>query len=209
WDAVALAPLRDPWAAHDDDLSVVVLGRVAGRGVVVTGSSRRPEVRVWDVLTGEQVGEIRTGERHEPVSRLAVGRACDRGAVVVDTYGSGVRLWDPVTGEPLGDPLPGPRSVECLALGRAGGRDLVVLAGGHDDPSLHVRDAATGSPAGRLALPPGWVRAVRVGRLAGREVIAARADEVHLWDAVTGVAVSEPLAGPHDWTVVEGALESS
>ncbi len=61
----------------------------------------RFRLRVWDVATGDPVGDPFTGHG-DWVSAVAVGELDGRAVVVSGGWDQAVRVWDVATGDPVG-----------------------------------------------------------------------------------------------------------
>ncbi|CCA76706.1 related to WD-repeat protein-Acaryochloris marina [Serendipita indica DSM 11827] len=70
---------------------------------IVSGSSDKT-LRLWDVATGEPLGEPLQGHESEI---WAVAFSPDGSQIVSGSRDKTLRLWDVATGEPLGEPLQG------------------------------------------------------------------------------------------------------
>ena len=90
-------------------------------------------VRVWDLATGEQVGEPLTGNAH-PVLAVATGVVDGRPVAVAGGEDRAVRVWDLATGQQVGAELVFPDAVSVLAVAQDGrlavafGSEVAVLA---------------------------------------------------------------------------------
>ncbi len=176
-------------SSHTDKFSVVTLGRLGDRDVIVSGSYDGT-VRIWDA-TGRPVVDPLTGHSSS-VSSVAVGRLGDRDVIVSGSGDGTVRVWD-AAGHPVGDPI-NAIYVYAVAVGGLGDRDVIVTGG--MDSRVWIWDAA-GQPVGDpLSGHAGNVCAVAVGRLGDRDVIVSGSDDrtVRIWDAA-GHPVGEPLTG--------------
>ncbi|CCA70377.1 hypothetical protein PIIN_04316 [Serendipita indica DSM 11827] len=158
---------------HQSRVNAVAFSPDSAR--VISGSHDKT-IRVWDVATGQPLGEPLRG--HED-SVLAVAFSPD-GSLIAScskdltirlwnsaTYGSQIvsgsddktiRLWDAVTGQPLGEPLQGHESeVYAVAFSPDGSQ----IVSGSTDRTIRLWDAATGEPLGQPFWGHnGWVSAV-------------------------------------------------
>ncbi len=178
----------------------VAAAELGGRPVVISGSGDRT-VRVWDLATGDPIGEPLTG--HDgPVNAMAAAELTGRPVVISGSGDRTVRVWDLATGDPIGDPLTGHDGpVNAVAAAQLEGRPVVIS--GSDDRTVRVWDLATGAPIGDpLVGHADWVWSVIAGELEGRPVvISGSADQtVRVWDLATGDPVGSPLTG-HDGPV--------
>ena len=86
----------------------MALGRARDRDVIVSGSADGT-VRVWDAVTGDPVGGLRSAGHDGPVRAVAIGQAGDREVIVSGSDDGTVRVWDAVTGDPSRHPAVRPR----------------------------------------------------------------------------------------------------
>src|ERR1039458_10225276 len=116
--AAAVAALRGawrwcvPWAVwhkdtshltlrgHEDSVLAVAVAEQGGRPLIVSGSGDQT-VRVWDLETGEGVGEPLRGHEWQ-VSAVAVAEHGGR-RLIVSGGDRTVRVWDLETGEGVGE----------------------------------------------------------------------------------------------------------
>ena len=194
WPPASRSATRSP--ATPAGCSAVAVGELDGRPVVVSGSADAT-VRVWDLATGNPVGDPFTGHTGA-VMAVAVGELDGRPVVVSGSEDRTVRVWDLATGDPVGDPFTGHTdSVLAVAVARAGR----APGGGQRRrrPTVRVWDLATGGPVGDpFTGHTGWVLAVAVGgaATAARWWSAAASDgTVRVWDLATGDPVGDPFTG--------------
>ncbi|MGW3498023.1 hypothetical protein [Streptomyces sp. NPDC001020] len=119
--------LRHTLTSHTRGVWAVATAVVDGHPVAVTGSHDHT-VRVWDLTTGQPIGEPLTGHTRE-VEAVAAA-VVDGRPVAVAVTGSWVetvRMWDLITGEQVAT-LPFPELVLVVAV--APGGELLVGFGG-------------------------------------------------------------------------------
>ncbi|SEP64430.1 WD40 repeat [Streptomyces sp. yr375] len=200
-----------------DGLGVAVAVPVGADRVLLAASGDDEEadvVRLWDVLTGEQVGgplreNGKPGGRVIAMAALPVAGGHTRLATAhydEDDDGHVLYLWDPVTGEQVGGPLPGPGAASDLAaVSTPDGRSLLAVTP-YDEEAVWLWDAATAERAGGPLNAPDGVDApsalTALPLADGRTLLATahgHADGalVCLWDPVTGEPV-RTLRCPHD-----------
>jgi WD40 repeat protein len=147
-------------------------------------------VQVWDVCTGQPLGEPLTGHSG---AVLRVVFSPDGQRLATASYDRTVRLWDVYTGQLLGEPLIGHTGA---VLGVAFSPDGQRLATASADDTVRVWDTATGQPIGEPQI--GHTERVNCVTFSpdGRSVASACDDgTVRIWDANTGQSIGEPLAG--------------
>ncbi|MER8091717.1 hypothetical protein ABTZ57_43740, partial [Streptomyces sp. NPDC094048] len=130
---------------HTNWVLAVGTAVVDGCPLAVTGSDDKT-VRVWDLATGQQIGEPLTGHTN---SVLAVGTAVvdDRPLAITGSRDKTVRVWDLATRQQVGDPLTGHTDwVRAVGTAVVDGRPLAVT--GSDDKTVRVWDLATGQQIG-------------------------------------------------------------
>ncbi|WP_370216712.1 hypothetical protein [Kitasatospora sp. GAS1066B] len=188
------AALCNTMSGHTDAVTAVACTVVDGRPVAVTGSVDGT-VRVWDLATGQPVGQPLSGHGGG-VRAVVCAELGGRPVAVSGSYDGTVRVWDLATGQPVGQPLSGHgggvRAVVCAELG---GRPVAVS--GSYDGTVRVWDLATGQPVGQpLSGHGSGVRAVACTELAGRPVVVAVTgsyDAVCMWDLTTAEPLGQPL----------------
>jgi WD40 repeat protein len=115
------------WSA-DGSVHAVALSEVGGRPVVlaVTDSG---EMRIWDAVGGEPVGNLSTGhtDRTSALSTAVVGA---RTLAVTGSDDGTARIWDLTEGRQLGAPLTGHEGeIWTVAITPVEGRHVVLTAG--------------------------------------------------------------------------------
>ncbi|MDO9068394.1 MAG: WD40 repeat domain-containing protein, partial [Deltaproteobacteria bacterium] len=113
-------------------------------GSRIASGSGGMTLRLWDVVTGQPVGEPLIGPDNA-VSCVAFNH--DGSRVIFGSGDKTLRLWDVVTGQPVGEPLIGHKNVvSCVAFSPDGSR----IVSGSWDKTLRLWVADTGEPAGEL-----------------------------------------------------------
>ncbi|MFE5587153.1 WD40 repeat domain-containing protein [Kitasatospora sp. NPDC056531] len=132
-------------AGHEEGTSALTTTTVDGRAVVVTGGDDGA-VRLWDLATGEPVGEPMTGHTGQ-VCAVAATRLNGRPVAVSAGRDMTVRIWDLAARRPLHPPLTGHTNwVTGAATATLRGRPVAVTCG--DDQTVRVWDLATGEAVG-------------------------------------------------------------
>jgi WD40 repeat protein len=184
---------------HTDDVNAVTAVTLADGRVLIASGSDDETVRLWDPLTGQQVGDPLTGHTGWVQAVAPVALPDGRVLIASGSNDETVRLWDPLTGQQVGDPLTGHtgwmQAVAPVAL--PDGR--VLLATGGHDATLRLWDPATGQQVGELfADHINLVGAAAPVVLPGGRVLLASGSgdgTVRLWDPVTGHRTGRPLRG--------------
>ncbi|MCD9879926.1 WD40 repeat domain-containing protein [Streptomyces guryensis] len=203
--------------AFKDGLGVAVVVPVGDDRVLLAASGDHEEddvVRLWDPVTGEQVGgPLRENSKQGGlvIAMVALPFAGGHTRLATAHYdedddGHVVYLWDTVTGEQVGGPLPGPgRAAELVAVPTPDGRSLLAVTP-YDEEEVWLWDAATAErTVGPLSAPAGvdGPSAMAAVTLAdGRTLLAtahghAEGALLGLWDPVTG-ELAQTLLCPHE-----------
>ncbi|MGY4907770.1 hypothetical protein ACWD67_37945, partial [Streptomyces sp. 900116325] len=98
------ARLRQTFTGHTGWVTSVAITDMNGRPHIVTGADNT--VRIWDLATGDQVGEPLTGHDGLVWSMTTVDMN-GRPYIVTGADDMTVRIWDPTTGDQVGEPLTG------------------------------------------------------------------------------------------------------
>jgi WD40 repeat protein len=167
-----------------------------GTPVLVIGDSDG-YVRRFDALTGAAIGEPVVPHGWPAAQVLPVPVPGGRLILAVERQGR-IRRFDARSGDPLGDPGR-PWHAGCYGLAAAPLPDgrVILAAAGEDGISRQDVVSGTEYPA-RDDEKDGTIWNVAMAAPPGGPVIIAGAGHdwtVHRWDAGTGTAVGEPLAG--------------
>lgn len=161
-------------------------------------------VRLWDVASGKQRGELRTGEDGAVMS---MAFSPDGKTLASGDFSDTVRLWDVASGKPLRGPLGGHGAwVTSLAFSLDGrtlasyGTDFVVrlwdVASGEQRAELRAGEAD--SLMSMAFSPDGRTLAAGRGERTDFRSSAARTDDsaATLWDLASGQQRRVPLTSP-------------
>ncbi|GAA2525097.1 WD40 repeat domain-containing protein [Winogradskya humida] len=159
WDANSLTALGTP--LHNSDIPMYAVSTVDFDGRALAGAAGADQMlRVWDVVTGEQITRLPVGRVVQFLSLAAAG-----GRLLAFVYGhptdaegtadSVAALWDVPAGQPVNDPVHLDDGGEVAALGVLNarivtmhGRDTSAEDYEYDGPSmdnLELHDALTGT----------------------------------------------------------------
>ncbi|SOB89039.1 hypothetical protein [Streptomyces sp. 1331.2] len=188
-------------AGHPQGVSAVAVGAAARASVVVTGGDDGT-VCLWDLATGDPVGEP-MADHTGPVYAVATADLDGRPVALSAGTDQDVRIWDLTTHRLLHPPLAGHTDwVTGVATAALRGRPVAVTCG--DDRSVRVWDLATGDPVGRPMSELADRGNPRLGRLTavattelGRRTVAVTGDfagTVRVWDLEKGRQLRRPLA---------------
>jgi WD40 repeat protein len=181
------------FATRQSMISVAVLspdGRLlATVDNAVVSSVAKATVSLWDVATGELVGE----PLPHPVNITSVAFSADGSLVATtDTDGS-VRLWNPVNGAPAGQLREGPASAtgsKNVRVAQCGGRLAVISLG----DTVSIWDPLTGQPLGpAVTIPGGAASTATVNSDCQRLAITGPNATIFLWDRITGRLVGTAI----------------
>ncbi len=165
----------------------------SGDGRRIVSGSNDDTVRLWDVETGQLIGDPLQG--HQDAVNSVTFSGDDR-RIVSGSDDNTIRLWDAETGEPIGQPLQGHEdAVNSVAFSGDGRR----IVSGSRDGAVRLWDAETGEPIGQpLQGHNGVVLSVAFSG-DGRRIVSGGHDAtVRLWDAETGQPIGQPLQGHED-----------
>jgi WD40 repeat protein len=180
-------PASDPVDAHIFGITTVAVGKLRGKDVIISGG-RDGEIRVWDLETGQGIGEP-THPAWDQGSLVGIDQVALAEDVLasVDMYGR-ASIWKAKKGLLARRSLRGDDQYEystsAVVAGRLNGRSVVVT--GRNDGSVQIWNASDGRPVGKAfkAAAEGRV-AITAGRVGGLDVIVSGSEkgEVCIWDA--------------------------
>ncbi|MFE7166002.1 caspase family protein [Streptomyces sp. NPDC057616] len=178
------AHMRHVLAGHTDAVDAVACTELNGRPVAVS-AARDHTLRIWDLTTGQPVGNPLTGHSDD-VFGLACTRVDGRPVAVSASNDGTVRVWDLATGRPLGQPLTGHTAkVDLLACTQLDGRPIAVS--GADDNTFRLWDLATGHPLGKPVADLTNLTALACTMVEGRQVVVTGSygPMLSVWDLST------------------------
>ncbi|KAF5332898.1 hypothetical protein D9758_017892 [Tetrapyrgos nigripes] len=182
---------------------------------VVSGSADYT-IRIWDIQTGQQVGESLEGHRDRvnsvafsPDGRHVVSGSDDNTVRIWDIqtgqqfgeplegHTERVRIWDIQTGQQVGEPLEGHINEVTSVAFSPDGRHVVS---GSNDNTVRIWDMQTCKQVGKpLRGHTSWARSVAFSP-DGRHVVSVFNDvTIKIWDMQTCQQVGEPLKGHTEW----------
>jgi WD40 repeat protein len=191
-------------SGHTNWVISVVTTALDGRPVAVSAGGDNT-LRIWDLRTGEQVGQSLIGHSNW-VHSVATAEVDGRPIAISASEDRTLRIWDLHTHQQIGAPLTGHTgAVRGVVTTQLDGRPVAVSAS--SDRSLRIWDLRTGQQIGApLTGHTSYLWDVDVTELDGRPVaVSASADRtLRVWDLHTGQQIGPPLTGHAD-TVVEVA----
>ncbi len=160
WDAATGQPVGPCLKAPGVPVGALAAGRAGDRDVVITagldGSPSVDQIRIWDPVSGVQIGDPLPRGGRGPVAALAVSRVGDRDLIVC-AAGDGVAIWDAVTREAVVHlPFVKPDQPRALALALAPsgpGLHLLCAAALDSEVIVHEWDAATWRLESAIGVP--------------------------------------------------------
>ncbi|KAF8197226.1 WD40-repeat-containing domain protein, partial [Mycena galopus ATCC 62051] len=151
-------------------------------------------VGLWDVKSGQQVGEPLFGHTS---GVLSVAFSPDGSHIASGSEDATIRLWDVKTGQQVGKALVGHTDwVWSVAFLPDGSH----IASGSDDRTICLWDAKTGQQVGEpLVGHTGWVRSIAFSPDGSHIASGSNDKTICLWDVKTGQQVGKALVGHTDW----------
>ena len=172
----------------------VALAQLGGRAVLAASGDDRATV-VADALTGERVGEPRTGHEDD-VYALAAGTVEGRTVVVTGSDDHTARITDLAGAAPDGVLTAHSDDVNAVAVGDLDGRPVAVT--GSNDRSVGVWNLADGTPVSFFPTAhTQFLRAVLLARVGDRAVVVTASNDgtVRQWNPADGTAAADPYTG--------------
>jgi len=160
-------------------------------GATLASGGQDGTVRLWDPITGQQIGQPLTG--HEGLV-IKVAFSPD-GATLASASDDGtVRLWDPATGQQIGQPLTGHEGPVIEVAFSPGG---ATLASAGADGAVRLWDPATGQQIGQpLTQLEGSFEEPAFSPDSGMLASGGFNYPVRLWNLATGELIGQLPSGP-------------
>ncbi|KAF5366324.1 hypothetical protein D9757_012929 [Collybiopsis confluens] len=167
---------------------------VSPNGDQVVSGSNDNTVRIWNVQTGQQIGDPLHGHTDWVTS---VAFSPDGQQVVSGSFDETVRIWDVQTGQQIGDPLHGHTSQVTSVAFSPDGQQVVS---GSWDHTVRIWNVQTGQQIG----DPLYGHTSHVTSVAfspdGQQVVSGSNDQtVRIWNVQTGQQIGDPLRGHTNW----------
>ncbi|CCA76052.1 hypothetical protein PIIN_10052 [Serendipita indica DSM 11827] len=159
-------------------------------GLQIASGSDDKKVRLWDVGTGQSLGEPIRG--HDD-SVQAVAFSPDGSRIISGSHDQTVRLWNADTGRSMGTSLCGHAS-SVIAVGFSPDGSRIVSFS--KDLTIRFWDATTGRPLGKSFLTrEESVNAIAFSLDGSRIAFGSKDNTIRLLDTNTGAPFGEPLLG--------------
>ena len=175
-------------------LTTAVFSPDGSKALTASGNG---DARIWDAITGQQLGE-----KMDMGSELGSARFSPDGSYVVTLNWDEARIWDAETG--ISKNIKIPMSDKMLSLDNVifnpSGTQIIGLADSdyRSSNSIQKYDVATGKPIGASAPHPDVEFAMFSGN--GQRILSVKPGigddgitELRVWNAETMEAVSEPI----------------
>lgn len=158
-------------------------------GKLLASGNSDGTIQLWDMETGQPVGQPLTGHR---LGVTSVAFHSDGKTLASLSYDGTIRLWDLVTGQQVGQLLADDlKPIHSMALSPDG----KTLVSGSEDNSIHLWEIATGKRLGQLLTD--HVSVASVAFSPDSKTLASGGGEgtIQLWDVATGKRLGQPLTG--------------
>ena len=180
-------------------------------GKYIVSASSDGTIRIWDVKTGKQSGELLKGHRINVPSTstcdspkyhvvrkkgddvLSATFSPDGQYIVSASDDKTIRIWNAKTRKQIVEPLEGHTDTVKSATFSPDGKYIVSAS---DDNTVRIWDAKTGDQIGKpLEGHAGFVYSATFSP-DGKYIVSASHDRtVRIWDAKTGKQIGKPLEG--------------
>jgi len=157
-------------------------------GKILASGGKDGTIRLWDIATGQSLGEPLRGHKDEVNS---ISFSPDGKILASGSKDETIRLWDTTTGQSLGEPLENGDLVYSVTFSSDG---KLLASGGYN--SIQLWDVASrqsiGTPLRGHEL---WVWSVAFSP-DGKLLASGSVDKtIRLWDVATRQQIGEPLKG--------------
>ena len=190
--------LRATLAGHKYRVAGVACAELGDRRVAVT-VGWDGTLRIWDLLSGTQVGGPLTSS-NDNLFAVACTELDGRPIAVTGGRDQAVRVWDLAGRTQVGEPIIHNEPVSAVACTELGGRPVAVTAG--RDAAVRIWDLGSRTQIGDpLTGHDTWVQTVACTELDGRPiaVTAGRDGAVRIWDLGSRTQIGDPLTGHTGW----------
>jgi WD40 repeat protein len=147
-------------------------------------------VRLWDVRTGQPIGQPLKGDGFKVTS---VAFSPDGKRIVSGGWGKTLQMWNTQTGQLIGQPLRGHGAeIKAVAFSPDGGR----IVSASQDKTLRLWNSKTGQSIGQPLKGHGaGIRAVVFSPDGSRIVSGSEDKTIRLWDVKTGQQIGQAWKG--------------
>ena len=187
--------LRYTLTGHSQPVTAVACTTLSRRYVAVTGSADGT-VRLWDLTSGQSLGQPVAGNGATVTSLVCFTQGRQSLVMVAGARDHAVRTWDLASGRPFGKPMVGHTdtvtSVTCMK------RDGKVIAvTGSKDRTVRLWDVVTGEPIDKpfISRAGGAILSVTYTTVGRKTLIVSGSQNgtVQVWEAATGKSYGRPL----------------
>ena len=196
WEVASQQPLGQP-LRHKGWVQQVGFG--SDGNVAITAGQIDKTVRLWDLRTGQVIGEpipYHPGRRDNRAVRWFACSADGERILTTGWWMSGreqcARVWDATNGQSLGPPLCHDDDIRAVGLSRDGN----VAITGSDDRTARLWDARTGTSLCGPLRHQGQVLAVALNAAGTLALTGSEDRTARLWKVPGGEPVGDPLHHP-------------
>lgn len=171
------------------------------QGGVVANGTQNGSVHMWNTLTGERAGSLRT---RSSKFVLAVAFSPDGALLASASMNGGVSIFDVASAAPLRELGASTMPVRALAFSP----DSSLLGVGADDASFALYEVGTGSVVHSFTAHAGWVLSASFSPRDGVVATSSTDRQVKLWDIGTRKCV-QAFGDLHTESVWQVAFDST